>query len=290
MQLGLHLSSYHWPVETERLAPTLAEIAAVADGCGFDSISVADHFWQHPRMGGPEGPMLECYATQAFLAAHTRRVRLMALTTATPYRHPALLAKVVTTLDALSGGRAWLSIGAGDYEEEARGLGIPYPPLRQRFEMLEETVQICLRMWRGDGGPFEGRHFRAERLLNQPRPLARPHPPILIAGDGEHRTLRLVARYANACSLRPTPEIPRKLDLLRRYCEEEGRDYGAIEKTCVFAFDVGDGGSRVGELIERLRWLGGMGIQTVVGRVEHVDRIAPLEVIGREVIPAVADL
>ena len=244
-------------------------------------------------MGGPQGPMLESYTTLAFLAAHTSRTKLMTIVTATPYRYPGVLAKMVTTLDVLSGGRTWLGIGAGDYAEEARGLGIPYPPLKERFEMLEETLQICLRMWsgeRGDERSFEGRHYRLERPLNLPQSMSRPHPPILIGGDGEHKTLRLVARYANACSLRPRLELPEKLEALRRHCEAEGRDYYAIEKTCVFAFDLGEDGSRTGELIERLRWLAGMGIQTVIGRVEHMERITPLEVIGREVIPAVADL
>jgi alkanesulfonate monooxygenase SsuD/methylene tetrahydromethanopterin reductase-like flavin-dependent oxidoreductase (luciferase family) len=159
--------------------------------------------------------------------------------------------------------------------------------------MLEEAVQICLRMWSGERGhehPFEGRHYRLERPLNLPQSVTRPHPPVLIAGDGEKKTLRLVARYADACSLRPSPEIPKKLDVPRRHCEEEGRDYDAIEKTCAFAFDVGENGDKVGELIEGLRWLSGMGIETVIGAVPGVYRITPLEVIGREIIPAVADL
>jgi len=208
------------------------------------------------------------------------------------FRHPAVLVKAVTTLDVLSGGRAALGIGSGHYEEEARGLGIPFPPQRERFEMLEEAVQIALRMWSGESGderPFEGKHYHLGRPLNLPQSLTRPHPPIMIAGDGEQKTLRLVARYANACSLRPRPEIPKKLDVLRRHCETEGRDYDEIEKTCAFAFDVGEGGEKAGELIEQLRWLSGMGVETVIGVVPNVDRITPLEIIGREVVPAVAD-
>ena len=159
--------------------------------------------------------------------------------------------------------------------------------------MLEETVQICLRMWsgeRGDERPFDGKHYKLERPLNLPQSLSRPHPPIMIAGDGEKKTLRLVARYADACSLRPRPEIPEKLDILRRHCEAEGRNYEEIEKTCAFAFDVGEDGQRVGQLLGQLRWLGEMGVETVIGAVPNVDRISPLEIIGREVIPAVADL
>ena len=291
MKLVLHINNFSWP--GARFGPTLAEIGGTADACGFDSIGVADHVWQHPIMGGPETEELECYSTLAFLAANTERAGLMAMVSGVHFRHPGVLVKTVSTLDVLSGGRAALGIGAGHYEEETRGLGIPFPPLKTRFEMLDETVQIALRMWSGERGdelPFEGAHYRLERPLNLPQSVSRPHPPILIAGDGETKTLRLVARYADACSLRPSPEIPRKLDVLRRHCEAEGRDYGEIEKTCAFAFDVGESGEKVGDLIEGLRWLSGMGIETVIGAVPDVYRITPLEVIGSKVIPAVADL
>jgi alkanesulfonate monooxygenase SsuD/methylene tetrahydromethanopterin reductase-like flavin-dependent oxidoreductase (luciferase family) len=162
-----------------------------------------------------------------------------------------------------------------------------------RFEMLEETAQIALRMWsgeRGDEEPFEGKHYRLERPLNLPQSLTRPHPPVMIAGDGEKKTLKLVARYADACSLRPGPQVPDKLEVLRRHCEAEGRDYDEIEKTCAFGFDVGEGGEKAGELVEQLRRLSDMGIETVIGMVPGVDRIAPLETIGREVVPEIADL
>ncbi len=288
MKLGLQINDYSWEGEPASLGPTLAEIVRTADGLGFDRIGVADHLWQHPYLGGPEFPELECYTTLGFLAAHTSRAKLHALVSPPIFRYPSVLVKIVTTLDVLSGGRAWLGVGAGDYEEEARGMGFPYPPLRERFEMLEETLQICLQMWRGDEQPYHGRHYQLERPINRPQSLTQPHPPILIGGSGE-KTLRLVARYADACNLRPGPEIPWKLDSLRRYCEAEGRDYDAIEKTCMFAFDPGEDGSNTGELIEGLRRLAGLGIQTVIGVVPHLDWITPLEVIGREVIPAVAD-
>jgi F420-dependent oxidoreductase-like protein len=293
VRLGLQLNSFDWNGGPERFARTLANIAQAAEEAGFDRIGVADHFWQHPIMGGPEGDEPACYTTLAFLAANTEWTKLTAMVSGVHFRHPAILAKTVTTLDVLSGGRAWLGIGAGHYEEEARGLGIPFPPLTERFEMLEETLQIALRMWsgeRGDERPFEGRYYRLERPLNLPQSLSRPHPPVMIAGDGERKTLRLVARYADACSLRPGPEVPRKLDVLRRHCEAEGREYGSIEKTCAFAFDVGEDGEKAGELVGRLRWLSGMGVETVIGVVPRVDRIAPLEIIGAEVIPAVAEL
>jgi F420-dependent oxidoreductase-like protein len=288
----LQLNSFDWNGGSERFGRTLANIGQAAEEAGFDRIGVADHLWQHPIMGSPVANEPECYTTLAFLAANMERAMLMAMVTGVHFRHPAVLAKMVTTLDVLSGGRAWLGIGSGHYEEETRGLGIPFPPQKERFEMLEETVQICLRMWsgeRGDEQPFEGKHYRLERPLNLPQSLSRPHPPVMIAGDGERKTLPLVARYADACSLRPKPEIPQKLDVLRRHCEAEDRDYEEIEKTCAFAFDVGEDGEKVEQLIGQLRWLGEMGVETVIGVVPNVDRIRPLEIIGREIIPAIAD-
>jgi F420-dependent oxidoreductase-like protein len=293
MKLGLHLAATTWRGGVQRLGGTLAEIVEAAEAAGFDAISVTDHVWGSQYTGGVEASQVEAYTTLGFIAARTRRVRLLALATAASYRHAGLLAKAVTTLDVLSGGRAMLGIGAGDYPEEAAGLGLPYPSLGERFEMLEETIQVCLRMWNGDHGddqPFHGKHVRLERALNVPQSLSRPHPPILIAGSGEKRTLPLVARYADACNIRPSPEIPRQLDLLRRLCEQEGRDFDAIEKTAPFGFDLGPNGSKVGELLGQLRWLAGMGIQSAFGWVVGVDQITPLEIMGREVIPAVADL
>src|SRR5919112_1998599 len=243
--------------------------------------------------GGPEADAPECYTTLAFLAANTERAMLTAMVSGVHFRYPAILVKAVSTLDVLSGGRAWLGIGSGHYEQETQGLGISFPPQKERFEMLEETVQIALRMWsgeRGDERPFEGKHYRLGRPLNLPQSISKPHPPIMIAGDGEKKTLRLVALYADACSLRPGPQVPGKLAVLLRHCEEEGRDYEEIEKTCAFSFDLGERGEKVEELIGQLRWLSGMGIETVIGSVPGVDRITPLEIIGREVIPAVADL
>jgi F420-dependent oxidoreductase-like protein len=293
MKLGMHIASTSWEGGVERLGATLAESVAAAEEAGFDAISVVDHVWQHPIMGGPEANEIEGYTTLGFIAAHTQRVRLLTLATAASYRPAGLLGKMVTTLDVLSGGRAMLGIGAGDYAEEAAGLGLPFPQLSTRFEVLEETVQACLRMWEGKQGderPFHGKHVQMERPLNVPQSLSRPHPPILIAGSGERRTLPLVARYADACNIRPTPEIPRQLELLRRLCEEAGRDYDALEKTAPFGFDVGPDGSKAGEVIEKLRWLGGMGIETVFGWVVGMDQITPIEVMGREVIPAVREL
>jgi alkanesulfonate monooxygenase SsuD/methylene tetrahydromethanopterin reductase-like flavin-dependent oxidoreductase (luciferase family) len=186
-----------------------------AEAAGFDAISVTDHLWLHPIMGGPELSQVEAYTTLGFIAAHTQRARLLTLATAATYREPGLLAKIVTTLDVLSGGRAMLGIGAADYAEEADGLGLPFPTLGERFARLDKTLQACLRMWsgaHGDQQPFVGEYVRMARPLNVPQSLSRPHPPILIAGGGERRTLPLVARYANACNIPPTPDLPRKLE------------------------------------------------------------------------------
>jgi alkanesulfonate monooxygenase SsuD/methylene tetrahydromethanopterin reductase-like flavin-dependent oxidoreductase (luciferase family) len=294
VKLALHIPQTTWEGGPSRLGPLLAEIVGVAEDAGFDAISVADHLWLHPIIGGPIGNHVEAYTTLGFIAAHTKRVRLLALATAASYRPAGLLAKMVTTLDVLSGGRAMLGIGAGDYEEEASGLGLSFPPsIGERFDLVEDAVRACLEMWEGERGSeraFEGKHVRMGRALNLPQSLSRPHPPILIAGSGEKRTLPLVARYGDACNIRPSPEIPRQLDLLKRLCEQEGRDYDPIEKTAPFFFDVGEDGSKVGELVGKLQWLGGMGIETVFGWVVGVDRIKPMEIMRREVFPAVASL
>lgn len=294
MKLGLHIASMEWQGGAQDMRAMLARIVSTADAAGFDTITFADHLWIHPIIGGPMKDHLEAYTTLGYIAAHTERAQLMALATAVPYRPAGLLAKIVTTLDVLTGGRAKLGIGAGDYEEEASGLGLPYPPLRERLDLLEETLQACLRMWMGDHGseePFHGAYVQMERPLNLPQSLRRPHPPILIAGGGEKRTLPLVARYGDACNIPPSPDIPEKLELLRELCAREGRDYDAIEKTAPYKFDVGETGERakVEALLEQLRWLADMGIEAVYGWVEHVDQITPLEVMARDVIPVVAE-
>ena len=293
MKLGLDIADFTWPEGPAKLGTTLGQIARTADQAGFDSIWVMDHFWQI-RMNGPEHhEMLEGYSALSYMAAVTKRAKLGTMVTGAIYRHPGILAKTVTTLDVLSGGRAWLGIGAAWNEAESRGLGIPFPTIRERFERLEETLQICLAMWEGKRGsekPFSGAHYQLERPLNVPQSLSRPHPPILIGGGGEKKTLRLVAQYANACNLFPTPEIPRKLDILREHCQAVGRNYDEIEKTAMFAFDLGDNGENLGKVVGGLKWLAGMGIQTVIGHVPKIYETNRLELIGEKLIPAVADL
>jgi len=293
MKIGLTIPDFSWPGGPTKLGSTMAQIARTADQAGFESIWVMDHFWQIRGNGPPEHDMLEGYSALAFMAALTSRARLGTMVTGAVYRYPGVLAKTVTTLDVLSGGRAWLGIGAAWNEAESRGLGIPFPPIAERFERLEETLQICLTMWEGKRGsekPFPGKHYQLGRPLNVPQSLSRPHPPILIGGGGERKTLRMVAQYADACNLFPSPELPHKLDVLRDHCQALDRNYDEIEKTAMFGFDVGESGEKVGQVIGGLRWLASMGIQTVIGSVPRIDRIKPLEIIGEQVIPAVATL
>ena len=196
----------------------------------------------------------------------------------------------MTTLDVLSGGRAWLGIGAAWNEEESRGLGIAFPPVAERFERLEETLQICLQMWRGDESPYHGKHYSLERPLNSPNSLTRPHPPIMIGGSGEKKTLRFVAKYADACNLFPGPDLARKLDVLRAHCDAEGRDYDEIAKTCYFRFDVGEKGEKAAETVDQLGRLAELGFSAAMGQVTDVWQVTPLEVLAAEVIPAVSGL
>lgn len=290
MRIGLQIPDFTTPGGPSRLGADLATVARTADEAGFEWIAVMDHFFQIGVVGPAEHEMLEAYTTLGYLAACTSRAKLVTLVTGAVYRHPGILAKIVTTLDVLSGGRAWLGIGAAWNEEESRGLGIPFPPVAERFERLAETLQICLRMWSGDESPFEGEHYRLERPLNSPQALSSPHPPILIGGGGERKTLRLVARYAQACNLFPGPDLAHKLDVLRAHCDAEGRDYDEIAKTCYFVFDVGKNGEKAGEVVDQLGKLAEMGFGAAIGMVANVWDVTPLEVIGSEVIPAVASL
>ncbi|HVV17958.1 MAG TPA: LLM class F420-dependent oxidoreductase [Pseudonocardiaceae bacterium] len=289
MKIGLQIPDFTWPGGAAELGPKLAEIARTADRAGFDYIAVMDHFFQIRSVGPAEHEMLEAYTALGFLAAHTERAKLLTLVTGAIYRYPAVLAKAVTTLDVLSGGRAVLGVGAGWNEEESRGLGIPFPSVKERFEHLEDALEVALRMWSDDEGPYDGHHVHLERALNSPQALSRPHPPIMIGGGGEKKTLRLVAKYAQLCNLFPGPELAHKLDVLREHCQREGTDYDAIEKTAYFRFDVGMGGEKVDETVAELKKLADMGFDTAIGAVANVSAITPLEIIGRDVVPAVRD-
>ena len=288
MKIGLQIPDFTWAGNPAQLGQTLATVARTADDAGFEHIMLMDHFFQIKSVGPPEHEMLEAYTALGFVAAHTSRARLGTLVTGVHYRYPGVLAKIITTLDVLSGGRAWLGVGAGWNEEESRGLGIPFPPVAERFEQLEEALQICLQMWAGDEKPYDGKLFHLDRPLNSPQALTKPHPPIMIGGGGEKKTLRLVAKYAQACNLFSSPDLGHKLDVLREHCEREGRNYDEIEKTAYYAYDVGDKGENTAKIIDDLGRLSEQGIQTAIGGVANVSQITPLEVIGNEIIPAVA--
>ena len=290
MKLGLHIADFTWDGGPAALRQQLGDVAARAEQAGYDRVSVMDHVWQIGHLGPPEHEMLEAYTTLGFLAAKTERVKLLTVVTAVVYREPGLLAKAVTTLDVLSGGRAMLGIGAAWNEEESRGLGLSFPSTAERFERLEEALQICKQMWSEDDGPYEGKHYQLERTLNSPQALSRPHPPILIGGAGERKTLRLVAQYADACNIFDTPELAHKLEVLRDHCERLGRDYDEIEKTAQLRFDLGPRGERVEQTIEHLHELADLGIEVAHGALANVSRPGTLELMAERVIPAVAEL
>jgi F420-dependent oxidoreductase-like protein len=288
MELGLHVADFTWPGGPAAIARDLTGIASAAEDAGFTKLSVMDHLWQIGGLGPPEHEMLEAYTTLGYLAARTTRVHLLAWVTGAVYRPPGLLAKMVTTLDVLSEGRAWLGIGAAWNEEEARGLGLPFAPVAERFERLEEALQICLQMWSDEDKAYEGKHYRLERTLNSPAARTRPHPPILVGGGGERKTLRLVAQYADACNLFPGPDLERKLDVLRGHCEAVGRDYAEIQKTVMGPIDPGPGGEKVDDLLAELRGLADLGVTHMHGWVPGVATITPLEILGERVIPVAA--
>ena len=274
MKLGLHISNFTWPGGPLQLPAKLAEVARLAEDVGFDRLSVMDHVWQIHVIGPPEHEMLEAYTTLGYLAAQTQRMSLMTLVTGATYRAPGLLAKMVTTLDVLSGGRAWLGIGAAWNEDESRRARFSFPPLAERYERLEEILQICLQMWSDDDGPFDGEHYHLARTLNSPQAISRPHPPILIGGSGENKTLRLVARYAQACNIFGSTDVAHKLEVLRAHCETEGRSYDEIEKTVLYNFDVGEKGERAGQIVEDLRRLAALGARRF-GTVAACGRAQP---------------
>jgi F420-dependent oxidoreductase-like protein len=235
MRLGIHYANFTLPGGPQALAPTLAATARAAEEGGCAKFTLMDHWFQMEQFATSQDPMLECYTALGFLAGQTQRMTLGVLVTGVTYRHPGLLAKIVTTLDVLSGGRAQLGLGAAWYEREHLGLGVPFPPISERFERLEEALQICLQMWSDNEGPYEGRHYQLAETICQPPPIQQPRPSIMIGGSGERKTLRLVAQYGDACNLFATSpaEIAHKLEVLERHCETVGRDPAEIEKTII---------------------------------------------------------
>jgi F420-dependent oxidoreductase-like protein len=291
VKLGLQIPRFRWSGGPPRLGQTLAEVVRAADDAGFASIWVMDHFFQISGIGKAEEEMLEAYTTLGFIAAHTRRARLGTMVTGVHYRHPGVLIKQVTTLDVLSGGRAWLGIGAGWYERESKGLGVPFPPLKERFQRLAETLQIAHRMWSGKVEPFYGRHYQLAEPLNSPPPISEPHPPILVGGGGERTTLRLVARYADACNLftrYPKADLARKLDKLRAYCDQYGRSFDSIDRTSLGQWDPIHKSTQ--QIVDEIGELHELGFTTAIGSLRDVGTLEPIERMARDVLPQVEGL
>ncbi len=298
MKVGLQISSFTWPGGAAAIGPTLARIVRTADDVGFDSIWVMDHFFQIRGIGREEDPMLEGWTALGFMAAHSSRARLGLMVGGVHYRQAGLWVKAATTLDVLSGGRAWLGIGAAWNESESRGLGFVFPPLGERFELLEDTLRLAHGMWQGERGseaPLEGRHLHARRLLNSPQALSRPHPPIMVGGGGEQKTLRLVAQYADGANVfGDGPRIAHKYAVLREHCERLGRPYDEIERTTLQSVNIGRDGSGGTEtpsrVVDRFGELSDAGAQHVIFSLRGVDDVSRLELIGRDVIPALRRL
>lgn len=292
MKVGLQLPLFDWPGGAAELRPRLAGIASAAEDAGFSSLWVMDHFFQlDPFLGKAEDNMLEAYTTLGFLAAETKDIKLGALVGGVIYRYPALLVKTVTTLDVLSGGRAYWGIGAAWYEREATGLGVPFYDWAERFERLEENLQIAKQMWSGDDGPFHGTHYRLEETLCRPQPLSQPHPRIMIGGNGEKKTLRMVAEYGDACNLlmADPATAKHKLSVLREHCERLGRDYDEIEKTVLREAGRGPRESLVPDTLEMLSGLAEVGIEHAIVNLPNAEETEVLAEFGERIIPEVVD-
>ncbi|HYM84248.1 MAG TPA: LLM class F420-dependent oxidoreductase [Candidatus Dormibacteraeota bacterium] len=298
MKVGLQIPSYTWPGGAEAIAPMLGRVVRTADEVGFDSIWVMDHFFQIRSVGPVTDPMLEGWTTLGWMAANTSRARLGLMVGGIHYRQPGLWLKAATTLDVLSGGRAWLGIGAAWNQQESEGLGFVFPPLAERFELLEDALRFAHAMWqgeRGSEGPLDGHHVQATRLLNSPQALTRPHPPIMVGGGGERKTLRLVARYADATNVFGGPEgIAHKYRVLREHCEAIGRPYDEIERSTLQSVDPAAhghaGGESAGRIVDRLGELADAGAQHVVVNLRGTADPGRLETLGRDVIPALRGL
>ena len=299
MKIGLQIPNFTWPSYPNQIGSKLAEIARTADEQGFSSIWVMDHFFQigsadrSRGLGPAEDEMLESYSALAYMAGFTKRATLGALVTGVIYRYPGLLVKTVTTLDVLSGGRAVLGLGAAWNEREAHGLGVPFPPVKERFERLEETLQIAKQMWSDNNGPYNGKYYQLAETLCSPQPVTKPRPPILIGCIGEKKTLRLVAQYADACNIfarMGNDMVRRKLDVLKGHCEKVGRDYDEIEKTTLSNVHLAPGQMTAKGVIEECRSLAALGVQHCIFNMPNVQDIKPLEIFGKEIIPAVAGL
>jgi F420-dependent oxidoreductase-like protein len=290
MRIGLQVPSFTWPGGDAAIRPTFANIVRRAEDAGFYSLWVMDHFFQIRGVGQPEEPMLEGYSALNFAAAITERIKLGTMVTGVIYRHPGLLVKTVTTLDVLSGGRAYCGIGAAWNEDESRGLGVPFPSIKERFEKLEEALQIAHQMWKGDRTPFEGKYSHLENPINSPQAISKPHPPILIGGMGEQKTLRMVAQYGDACNFfgrMGTEVLQQKIDVLKAHCEKLGRNYDDIEKTTLNTFEPEEMSTQ--QVIETLREQAAMGFTQAIFNMRDIATMKPLDILANEVIPAVSE-
>jgi alkanesulfonate monooxygenase len=288
VKLGLSISSFDWPGGPAQIQPKLAELARCTEDAGYASLWVMDHLFQIRALGPVTDPMLEAYTTLGFLAGQTKRVTLGAMVTGVMYRHPGILVKQVSTLDVLSSGRAVFGIGAGWFEREHLALGVAFPALKERFERLEEVLQIALQMWdESNNGSFRGKHYHLAETLNHPQPISQPHPPILVGGGGERKTLRLVAQYADACNLfdMGPRKLGHKLDVLKRHCDDVGRDYATIEKTVMTSVDPGPNGEHADKVIDHLGLLSRLGIHTVLTNFRGVSNLRGVQLMGERVIP-----
>jgi F420-dependent oxidoreductase-like protein len=288
MQLDIHVPRFTWPGGPEAIGPTFASLARTAEAIGVRTLSVMDHWFQMDMLWPAEEPMLEGYTALSFAAAKTERLRFRLLVGGVTYRHPGLLAKTVTTLDVLSGGRAELGLGAAWYEREHRGLGVPFPPLSERYERLEETLQICFQMWSDDNGAYEGTHYQLAETLCSPQPVSTPRPRVLIGGGGERKTLRLVAKYADACNIiGDSATVAHKVDVLRRHCDEVGRDPGEIEVTALIG--VPEDADR-NTILREVEALAAAGVQAIVVRSTGPEPSKWLEETWGPVVPALAGI
>ena len=297
MKIGLQIPNFTWPSYPNQIGSKLAEIARTADEQGFASIWVMDHFFQigtadrSRGLGPAEDEMLESYSALAYMSGFTKKATLGTLVTGVIYRYPGLLAKTVTTLDVLSNGRAYLGIGAAWNEREARGLGVLFPPIKERFERLEEALQIVKQMWSENNGPYNGKYYQLAETLCSPQPVTKHHPPILIGGIGEKKPLRLVAQYADACNFYArlgNEAIRSKLDILKGHCDKVGRDYNEIEKTTLGTVQLVAGKMSPKDVIEECRSLAALGIQHCIFNMPDVEELKLLEIFGKEIIPAAA--
>jgi F420-dependent oxidoreductase-like protein len=292
VKFGLQISSFTWPGGAAAIGPTFGRVVRAADDAGFDSIWVMDHFFQIRGLGPPEAPMLDGQTALGFMAAHSERARLGLMVGGIHYRPPGIWIKATTTLDVLSGGRAWFGIGAAWNAEESMGLGWPFPPLGERFEMLEETLQMAHAMWTdgsGTQGRHDGKHYTATRLLNSPQSLSRPRVPIMIGGGGERKTLRLVAQYADASNVFGDPDTLRhKYAVLRAHCERLGRPYDEIERSVLKSVDPERDSAEA--IVDRWGALAEAGAQHVIFSVRGVHDTSRLDWVGAEVFPQLRSL